>query len=141
MRSPAVKTLIETFQLSRADAKLIKKLTQSDNDADALAQLIENHCPATHVYATQCHGNPYDSHMWRVTMILHAVDRILGTHGIEGLAPEGDRFYPYGPPYEYCNTGDTYATTLIYKRDTNHLFIGNWGDIAERFPHSNWDAA
>jgi hypothetical protein len=39
--------------------------------------------------------------------------------------------------YEYLNTGDTYGTTLIYRRKTDTLSIGNWGDVAER--HPSWE--
>ncbi len=37
----------------------------------------------------------------------------------------------YAPPYEYCNAGDPYSATLIYKRATDTLLIAGWGDIAE----------
>jgi len=61
---------------------------------------------------------------------LCAIDKILGMHGVEALGPSE---YEYGPPpYEYLNAGDTYATTLIYKRATDTLFIGCYGDVVER---------
>jgi hypothetical protein len=34
--------------------------------------------------------------------------------------------------------GDTYATTLIYKRSSDRLSIGSWGDIVERYG-SAWE--
>lgn len=63
-------------------------------------------------------------------MILHAVDRLLGTFGVEVL---DRRENSTSPEYEYLNTGDPYNTTLVYKRSTDNLFIGAWGDIAERW--------
>jgi hypothetical protein len=36
-----------------------------------------------------------------------------------------------GPPYLYLNTGDTYATTVMYSRDAGVLFAASWGDVAE----------
>ena len=78
------------------------------------------------------YSDPYNSHMWRVTVALHAIDKIMGTYGVEPLGPVGTS----GPPYEYLNTGDSYGTTLIYRKSTDNLFIGDWGSIAER--HPNW---
>jgi hypothetical protein len=68
--------------------------------------------------------------MWRTTLVLHAIDRILTTHGVEPLG--ASMHVPYTPDYEYCNTGEPYTPTLIYKRETDRLFIGCYGDIAER---------
>lgn len=66
-------------------------------------------------------------------MMLHAIDEILGTFGVEPLGPVDMRD---GPPFEYCNTGDSYAATIIYSRESDTLRIGSWGDIAER--HEEW---
>lgn len=43
---------------------------------------------------------------------------------VEPLGPVSMR---EGPPYQY-------AATLIYKRDSDRLSIGNWGDLVERHP-------
>jgi hypothetical protein len=53
----------------------------------------------------------------------------MGTYGVE---PLGDVEMREGPPYEYCNMGDPYRYTLIYKRATDNLYVACWGDIAER---------
>ena len=128
MISPQAKKLRDTFNLDAAQAKLIKDLCAARDDRDALETLIEAKCPATHKYALSCHNSPYDWVMWRTTLVLHAIDCILGTSGVEAIGGEGTS----APPYEYCNAGDTYATTLVYKRASDRLFIGNWGDIVER---------
>ena len=133
MISPQLKRLRETFDLDAAQAKLIKQLCAARDSAEKLAHIIENHCPDTAAYAGGCHRSPYHSQMWRTTLVLHAIDCILGTHGVEALDPDGV-YCVHPPAYEYCNTGDTYATTLIYKRETDRLFVGCWGAIAERFP-------
>lgn len=134
MRCPTVASLLKAFpDLTKDNATKIRKLAKLTDDEDGLREYIEKNCPETHSYARSCHNDPFDSHMWRVTMALHAIDKALGTHGVEPLGPVHMR---NGPPYEFCNTGDTYATTLIYKRDSDNLFIGCWGDIAER--HPNW---
>lgn len=131
MRCPTIPTLMKHFPLTRAEAAKIRKLAKLADDGDKLAEFIEAECPETQAYVRQCYNDPFDSHTWRVTMALHAIDRVLGTLGVE---PLGEVNVRNGPPYEFCNTGDTYATTLIYKRDTDTLFIGNWGDLVERHP-------
>lgn len=132
MRSPSVKRLISELKLDSKQANLIKKLAAACDDRDDLRELIEARCPNTHAYATRCYNDPYDSHMWRVTMALHAMNDCCRLHGVESLKPDEDSSMA-PPPYEYLNTGDTYALTLIYKRKTDTLMLGSWGDIAERF--------
>jgi len=128
MISPQAKKLRDTFDLDAAQAKLIKDLCAARDYRELLEPLIEAKCPETAAYARSCYNDPYNSRMWRTTLVLHAVDHILGTDGVECVG-EGRR---NSPPYEYCNAGHTYATTLVYKRASDRLFIGNWGDIVER---------
>lgn len=131
MISPTQKSLQTTFKLDAKQARLIKQLCALRDDKFKLAAFIDAKCPKTAAYAQSPYGDPYNSTMSRTTLVLHAVDIILGTYGVEAL---GEADNPgYAPDYEYCNAGDTYATTLIYKRATDRLFIGCWGDIAEKF--------
>lgn len=81
----------------------------------------------------------------RLECKLEALDRLLGTHGVELLCGSkseidyADSCTGYdssytGPDVEYLNAGDTYAATLIY--DHSRAFpwrIACWGDYAERF--------
>ena len=90
-----------------------------------LEEIVEARCPETAKYARSCHNDPYATGIWRVTMALHAINDVVGGCGVEGLGPP--RGGDYATPYEYVNMGDTYATTLIYKRDTDTLSIGDWG--------------
>jgi hypothetical protein len=51
----------------------------------------------------------------------------LGTFGVEYI-PEGHN--AKSPAIDYLNTGDTYATTLLY---VNGQFrVGNWGYYVEQ---------
>lgn len=127
MRSPTLARLRATFP--DCDARLIKRLCAAADDRDALRAIIEAQCPETDRYARSCYNDPYHGGMWRRTLILHAIDRILGTCGVEPLGAVDMR---QGPPYEYCNAGDPYVATLIYKRETDTVRIGSWGDIVER---------
>lgn len=136
MRVPTVKSLTAAFRDLPPDyARLIRRIAHAADSGEELQRVIESKCPDTAAYVRQLQSSPYGSQIWRVTVALHAIDRLLGTNGVEALGP--GRSGDYAPPYEYCNTGDPYATTLIYKRDTDSLFIGNWGGIAEQ--HPNWE--
>lgn len=135
MRAPSVDALVSAFNIPSPKAKLIRKLAKTVDDADKLQALIEAECPETADYVRKMHSSPYSSHMWRVTVALDAMSHVLDMHGVEGLGPTSGP--SYAPPYEYLNAGDTYATTLIYRRKTDSLSIGSWGDIAEK--HPSWE--
>jgi len=130
MKAPSAARLLATFRdLTPAGARLIRALAHATDDAQALARLIEKRCPETHAYARSCYSDPYDSSGWRRTMALHAIDRVLGTCGVEALG-RGDM--RNGAAFEYCNTGDPYSVTLIYHRAPDALRIGCWGDLVEQ---------
>jgi len=135
MRMPSSRRLQEALQLTPEQARLVRALGHATDDGEILSSLVESSVPATADYVRSMHGDPFGSHMWRVTIALHAMDSIIGTYGVEALGPTSGP--NYAPPYEYLNKGDTYATTLIYRRRTDTLSIGSWGDIAER--HPNWE--
>lgn len=139
VKAPTVKRMREAFpDLTPAEISLIRELAHIVDDAEGLALAIAQHCPDTDAYARRCHGSPFVSHMWRVTLVLHAIDGILGTSGVEPLRRKEDG--DMGPPsYEYCNAGDTYTTTLIYHRDVDALRIGAWGDIVEHAPEGMFE--
>jgi hypothetical protein len=133
MRMPSARRLQDALHLSPEEANLVRAIGHA-TDTGGLASLIEMNVPKTATYVMSMHSSPYDSHMWRVTVALHAMDAIIGTHGVEGLGPARGR--DFAPPYEYLNTGDPYDATLIYRRKTDTVSIGDWGAIAER--HPNW---
>jgi hypothetical protein len=133
MRVPSIARLLEAFpDLDKQKAKLIRELGHAVDEGETLEHLIDENVPETSKYVRKMYSNPYNSHMWRVTVALHAMNVVMGTYGVEALGP--DVHGPNPPPYEYLNTGDTYATTLIYRRRDDSLNIGNWGDIVEHHP-------
>jgi hypothetical protein len=140
MRAPSQKALLEAFRdLTPEDAKLIRALAKAVDedflgDPDTLRTLVEDYTPDTAKYVRGLYSDPYRTHLWRVTVALHAMDEVMGTFGVKALGPDIGGMEP--PPYEYLNTGDTYATTLIYRRRDNSLHIGDWSSIAEK--HRNW---
>jgi len=74
---------------------------------------------------------------------LERVDKILGTCGVEGmlLGVDGEDVSGTCDPSQvewdifYCNTGDTYALTIMYVNGS--LRIGDWGSIVESIETSN----
>ena len=68
---------------------------------------------------------------------LERLNVILGTFGVEGIFEWKTGGSVDALNYDvddvidvqYCNTGDTYALTLLYWRE--RLWIGDWGSIVE----------
>lgn len=135
MRAPSAESLMKTFRIERKDANRIRLAAKAVDNPDALRKVIEDHFPATQEWVFSLHSSPYDSKIWRVTTALNAMDEALGSSGVEGLGPP--RSGDYAPPYEYLNMGDPYVATLIYRRRTDTLSIGNWGAIVEA--HPSWE--
>ena len=137
MKSPT--ELMESFRdLSWWKAQVIKRLCALADKPEELENFIDSYCPGTSAYARQCYTSPYNTKMWRRTMVLHAVNDLIDGHGVEPLGPMDDWSVGYAPPYEYVNMGDSYSVTLIYDRDEDSLTIGSWGDIAEA--HPEWES-
>jgi hypothetical protein len=135
MRAPSVKTLTADFRLSPDEAKLIRKIAAAADDGEELKKVVDARVPATSSYVRSLYSDPYRSRLWRTTVALHAMNEVMGTHGVESLGPP--RSGDYAPPYEYLNTGDSYGATLVYDRNGDRLFISSWGDIAEK--HPEWE--
>lgn len=130
MQSPTLSRLQSLLGMSAADARQVKSLCVARDDRDRLEALIEASHPATAAYARSCHSSPYLSSIWRTTMVLDACDRLLGTTGVESMGAE-DRA-PYAPRFEYLNTGDSYALTLVYDRDRDALIISSLDAVSSR---------
>jgi hypothetical protein len=134
VRCPTAKSLTAAFRIDQSTANKIRQLCKTVDNADKFQSLIAKSHPKTHKYTLSMYNSPYDSPMWRRTVMLDAINHLLEGFGVEALGPNIGGMKP--PPYEYINMGDTYNTTLIYKRSSDNLFIGSWGDIAEK--HPNW---
>ena len=110
MRAPSKKRLMQELDLDSEQANLVRSIAHAASPNGSLRKIIDNKCPDTAAYVRSMYSDPYHSCMWRRTVALHAIDRILGTCGVEALGPP-DEDSGYAPPYEYLNSGDTYATT------------------------------
>ena len=60
-----------------------------------------------------------------VILTLFVANRIIGTYGLERTLLED------GTMLNYCNAGDTYATTLMHT-DAAGYYVGCWGDAVEQ---------
>jgi hypothetical protein len=69
---------------------------------------------------------------------LEKIDKLIGTHGVEGIFEWRTGGTVDALNYreedvidiQYCNTGDTYGSTILYWK--GKFRIGDWGHIAER---------
>lgn len=132
MMCPSAATLEKDFGISRKAANQIRALCKAADEPEKLEELINKHHPSAERYVRSMYSDPYRSGMWRRTVILHAINDLVDGHGVEALGSSSG--FGDAPPYEYINMGDTYDLTLIYKRDTDRLFAGTWGDLVERNP-------
>lgn len=68
---------------------------------------------------------------------LDAINDLLGLHGTEAIRGDWQNGYWCDIVAAYCNTGDTYATTVIQQRgefffSDSRFFVGTVGDFVER---------
>lgn len=121
MRTPTVARLMAELRLDKATAQTVRILMRRETfPQDAPAAF-----PRTCTWLRACYHRPH----W-TDVALHAIDELLRTHGVEGWPDPKDMRHGVS----YCNTGDTYATTiaLIHDGDGRRWYLGSWGDLAER---------
>lgn len=68
---------------------------------------------------------------------LDAINKLLGLHGTEAIRGDWQNGRWCDIVACYCNTGETYALTVIQVRGDwsgarSRFFVGNWGDFVER---------
>lgn len=80
----------------------------SDEDIDKLRSLIH-----------QC---------VRPERTMKAIDRLLGNYGVEHIPVTRGG----GNGLLYSNTGESYATTILYDMDSHAFRLSSWGDVVER---------
>jgi len=126
MRHPTIGALTRAFpSLSAADIALGWAIMHGDIDPDYVTETEE--------WDRLCMNQPH----W-TELLMHALDTVFEGFGVEGLGePDPYETPKWAPRYEYINMGDTYDTTLIYDREENRLFIGDWGTIAETGEEEN----
>jgi hypothetical protein len=68
---------------------------------------------------------------------LEAINKLLGTYGTEAIRGEWQNSYWCDIVAAYCNTGDTYAITVLQVRGdwsgkSSRFIVSNWGDFVEK---------
>lgn len=119
---PSVKTLKQITSYPRELRELLEVTSMNAlqvmlNDPDRPVKF-----PKTQAWVSQCYHYP-TPHALKMQM----ADELCDTCGVEYI-PEGHN--SKSPAIEYLNSGDTYATTLLYVR--GNYRVGCWGDIVER---------
>jgi hypothetical protein len=125
MRAPSLKKLIFELEISEGQARSIRKLAASVERRAALQHLIETEHMTTEQFFRRIVSDPYESRAGRRTVMMHAINRILAFHGVEGFGKlsEDPR---EGYPLEYCNPGDQYMPTIVYLRRQDRLLISEY---------------
>lgn len=111
---PSIKALEEIFP---AKGVALKRLLTS-------AAAVRAH-PAAVALAASCYSPPTLAHMRMV-----ALNSEAETYGVEACFKRGD---DTAPAFEYLNTGDRYAPTIVRFRSGAYA-LKSWGDIVERWP-------
>jgi hypothetical protein len=118
---PTVKTLQTQLRISRETALKVRKVLDGRLDPETF-ESVSN-------WVRQCYHKPRT-----IDLKLKACDEILETFGVESIEDPNAYVDPYHMNFthDYLNTGDSYAATLIRDNRTGRVFVGSWGDIAER---------
>lgn len=92
--------------------------------------------PRTCRWAQSCYHTPSWHH---AETKLKALDELLGTYGTEPINAEGAYVSRYWLDCigVYLNTGDTYATTLVYDTEGDRWKLTSWGDFLEAYEAAN----
>ncbi len=120
MRTPSIKTLRDAFNDRAPEAKRVLRMTR--------AQLLET--PAGDARDRECLHRP-DTEDLR----MHALNALdPGFHGIETIRTT------MREPASYLNTGDTYASTLIYWRGRYRVqCVGDFVETLERWHRARFE--
>jgi hypothetical protein len=109
---PAGKTLKQIRWLSDKQIRKIRRLIAMKDRTTDYRRVAD--------WVRQCYHRP--SYLER---LLCALDEICETFGVEHIQ-DNDNTLIY-----YLNTGQTYTSTLIFRRDLNRFQVSSFGDFIE----------
>jgi hypothetical protein len=118
-RAASAKALLE-LDLDCAPS-LIRNIWKAESAAE-----VESLYPGARAIANRFHHGP---DLW--TLKRECINKAAGSgfHGVEYLG-EMKRARPWPVHVYYCNTGDTYAGTILFIGP--RMVVGCWGDLVER---------
>jgi len=115
----------------------LARTAHDPNAAETVAGILNGDIDPETVEATaewvrRCYHRPREQ-----DLILPAVTALLDLHGVEAIRVEGEWLDNYHGDIvaSYCNTGDTYAETVLLDHETGEFVLTSWGDFLE-----NWEA-
>lgn len=120
MRAPSVKTLLTRLHwIDEKQAATVRGLIRGDIEPETI--------PQTAAWLRECYSRPR-----RSELTMHAINAVLECHGVESI--DDGRTYCgryLAPRAVYCNTGETYAPTVIYDYRTGTYKVQSLGDFVE----------
>lgn len=116
-RAPSVRRLVAALGITPAVARQVRGVIHGRIDPCDVS-------PAAHKRAMLAF-HPHAAHVLK----LEALNELLGMYGVEHV-PAG-RSVRRSPRFDYLNTGETYATTIL-RFSGGRYRIGSWGDQVER---------
>ena len=118
MRLPSIRTLESAFP---GHGRALRRLLDSD-------RAVREH-PAAIARRRECLHPPS-----LLDQRLHALNAEAETHGVEYIAHRDDSLRET-LGLEYLNTGDSYASTIIFDHARRSWRVTSWGDVVEARPN------
>jgi hypothetical protein len=118
--NPSIKTIASRLSwLSNQEVKAVRGLIDGSLDPIETSETIR----AERHWVKSVYNN-----LSEIELIMNAIDSIMCTHGVEAIYNAGDLH----PTAVYCNTGEAYATTVLYCYKTRRFLVTSWGDYYEK---------
>lgn len=109
--------LVKDYRLTPKQEKQIRGLVNGSIEPDDF--------DSVDAWIRQCYHRPAETEL-----IMKAIDEVLETCGIEAIWSES--FSDKCPQFTYCNTGDSYALTVLYDYFESKFIVSSWGDTVEK---------
>jgi hypothetical protein len=117
-RFPSVKRIARELNLDTNTAKRVRGLMDGKVDP-CTSEAVQS-------WICQCFNRPS-----RRELIMCAINEALDTCGVEAIEGEWIDNYHHNIQAVYCNTGDTYAATILLCHKRDRFMLTSWGDYVE----------
>jgi len=117
-RFPTPQRLARDLNVDLDVAKRVRGLMDRSLDPDD--------SEAVQRWVRQCYNEP----SWR-EKVMCAIDEALETHGVEAIEGEWIDNFHHNIQAVYCNTGDTYAMTILLCHKQDRFMLTSWGNYVE----------
>lgn len=111
---PSMKTLQFLHWLDDSKRQEIRDLLHGDIDTFSYESVRK--------WTMQCYHVPD-----LLERLMYALDEILRTYGVEAIWHDGTLMAVY------CNTGQSYDATMVYRYDKKYFSVDSWGDLVEKY--------